>query len=113
MGMTNNVSWAFFPASRTKVHHWNEESTTPSQEMYRDRKFPGGAVITKDSIPASQVTTGNMSDLLDRDDPKLQSIMQAVGSQYQGAPPDHEKMKEHLRKAILERRLSNAAFDDK
>ncbi len=112
MGMTKNVARAFLPANRTIIHNAHEESTTPSQEMYRDDKFRGGAVITKDSIPASQVTTGNMSDLLDRDDPKLKSIMQAVGSQYQGAPPDHEKMKEHLRKAILERRLSNAAFDD-
>lgn len=111
--MTKNVARAFMPAERTKLHHWTEEKETPPNEMYRDEKFRGGAVITKNSIPPEQVTTGNMSDLLENDDPKLRSILTAVGSHYEGEAPDFETMKSHLRDAILKRRLSNAAFDDR
>lgn len=110
--MTNNVARAFLPAERTKIHHWSEENQVPRQEMYLDEKFRGGAVVTKDSIPPEQVTTGNMSDLLGEDNPKLENILAAVGSQYEGETPDKETMKEHLRQAILERRLSNVAFDN-
>lgn len=110
--MTSNVSRAFMQASRTKTHHWSDEKDVPSHEMYLDEKFRGGAVITKDSIPPEQVTTGNMQDLLDNDDPKLKSILGAVGTHYPGGAPDYETMKAHLRQAIRERRLSNAAFDN-
>jgi len=110
--MTTNVSRAFMPAERTKIHPWTKENEVPRQEMYLDEKFRGGAVITKDSIPPEQVTTRNMQELLDEDDPKLQSILGAVGSQYEGNAPDIETMKGHLREAILRRRLSNAAFDN-
>ena len=110
--MTENVARAYLPAERTKIHHWHEEETTPPDEMYLDEKFRGGAVITKNSIPPEQVTTGKMSDLMEDDDPKLQSILAAVGSQYEGQAPDYETMKAHLREAINKRRLSNAAFDN-
>lgn len=110
--MTSNVSRAFMPASRTKTHNWSKEHEVPGQEMFLDEKFRGGAVITKDSIPPEQVTTGNMQDLLDNDDPKLNTILGAVGTHYKGQAPDPDTMKEHLRQAIRERRLSNVAFDD-
>lgn len=110
--MTKNVARAFMPAERTKLHHWTEEKETPPNEMYRDEKFRGGAVITKNSIPSEQVTTGNMAELLENDDPKLKSILMAVGSHYEGETPDYETMKGHLREAILKRRLSNVAFDN-
>lgn len=111
--MTKNVARAFMPAERTKLHHWTEEKETPPNEMYRDEKFRGGAVITKNSIPPEQVTTENILELLENDNPKLKSILTAVGSQYEGEAPDYEIMKIHLSEAILKRRLSNAAFDDK
>ncbi len=110
--MTNNVARAYLPADRTKIHHWTEEKETPPEEMYRDEKFRGGAVITKNSIPSGQVTTGKISDMLEDDNPKLNSILASVASQYEGEAPDLQTMKGHLREAILKRRLSNAAFDD-
>lgn len=110
--MTSNVTRAFLPAERTKLHHWTEEKETPPNEMFRDEKFRGGAVITKNSIPPNQVTNRNMSDLIEDDDPKLKSILSAVGSQYEGEAPDYETMKGFLREAILKRRLSNVAFDN-
>jgi len=111
-GMTTNVVRAFMPADRTKLHHWTEEKETPPNEMFRDEKFRGGAVITKNSIPSEQVTTGKMSDLIDTEGPKLNSILEAVGSQYEGEAPDKETMKGLLKEAIRERRLSNVAFDN-
>lgn len=110
--MTKNMVRAFLPKQRTKIHHWTEEETTPSHEMFRDEKFRGGAVITKDSIPPEQITTQPINQLLEEDNPRLTSILQAVGSQYENESPTAEDMKAHLQQAILERKLSNVAFDD-
>lgn len=109
--MTTNVIRAYLPSSRTKLHHWNE-TDVPSQEIMRDEKFRGGAVITKDSIFAPNITAKNIGDLLDEDDPKLRTILAAVGSHYEGQAPDEETMKQLLGSALRNRRLSNAAFDN-
>lgn len=109
--MTKHVVRAFLPADRTNIHHWLDEDI-PSDELMMDEKFRGGAVITKDSIFSPNVSASAMNDLLENDDPKLQSILAAVATHYEGNAPDETTMKNHLRSAILTRRLSNAAFDN-
>lgn len=109
--MTANVVRAYLPASRTQLHHW-DVTDVPSQELMRDEKFRGGAVITKDSIYSPNVTARNIDDLLDGNDAKLRSILAAVGSQYEGQAPDEETLKQLLRNAVRNRRLSNAPFDN-
>jgi len=109
--MTQNTVRAFLSADRTKVHHWFD-TDIPSQELMMDENFRGGAVITKDSIFGNHVTTGSMDDLLNADDQKLQSILQAIASHYEGSAPDQTTLKQLLRSAIRSRRLSNAAFDN-
>ncbi|MCX6219081.1 hypothetical protein [Spirosoma sp.] len=110
--MTNHVIRAFLPADRTKTHMWFNEDQVPSHELMYDEKFRGGAVITKDSIFGPNVSASAMGELLENDDPKLQSILAAVATHYEGNAPDVPTMKNHLRSAIHARRLSNAAFDN-
>lgn len=110
--MTDHVVRAFLPADRTKKHMWFDPDEVPSHELMYDEKFRGGAVITKDSIFGPNVSASTMGDLLENDDPKLQSILAAVATHYEGNAPDVATMKNHLRSAILTRRLSNAAFDN-
>lgn len=108
--MTSSVARAYLGAERTKLHHWNK-TDVPPDELVRDEKFRGGAVITQNSIPSTQVTTKSISELEESDDPKLGVILETVASQYEGSAPDQPEMKALLKQAIRERRLSNAPFD--
>ncbi|HEY6083305.1 MAG TPA: hypothetical protein VIU45_07590 [Chitinophagaceae bacterium] len=108
--MTSSVARAYLGAERTKLHHW-DKTDVPPDELVRDEKFRGGAVITKNSIPSTQVTTKSISELEESDDPKLGAILETVASQYKGPAPDQPGMKALLKQAIRERRLSNAPFD--
>lgn len=110
-GMTKNLVRAYLPRERTRLSPWWEEEQTPSKELFVDKNYPG-AVITKDSIPAEQTTTQPISSLLEQDDPKIGSMLDAVGTHYEGDPPARDQMVEHLREAMRKRRLSDAAMDD-
>lgn len=113
--LPGNFARAFMPSERTKISGPDEEHTVDPQEMFIDRNFPGGAVITKNSVGPELVTTEDMLDLLDRDSPKINTILASVATQYDGDPADRptiEEMKQLLRTAIRERRLSNAALDN-
>lgn len=106
----DNVARAFLPQHRSRKVR---ESEASDEELFHDPKFPGPAYITRASIAPEIVTTTAMLDLLDRDDPKVTTILQSVASQYDdGPPPDLETMKNLLREAIRTRRLSNAALDN-
>jgi hypothetical protein len=110
--LSQNAVRAFLPRHRTEKA---SESEAESEQMFKDRKFPGPAYITRDSIGPELVSTKAMLELLDADDAKLPSILKAVASQYELDPaelPDLDEMKALLREAIRTRRLSNAALDN-
>ncbi|PRY44153.1 hypothetical protein CLV58_103122 [Spirosoma oryzae] len=109
--LTSHPVRAFLSAERTTIHHWRKEGVS-SQELVLDEKFRGGAVITKDSVYSSHVTAKKLEDMLDENDPKLNSILDAIASHYEGPAPDKDIMKGFMRSAIGGRRLSNAAFDN-
>ncbi|GLR16540.1 eCIS core domain-containing protein [Portibacter lacus] len=109
--MSRNVVRAFLPSDRTVKNNTYDGTDVPSKELYRDGKYPG-AFITKDSIGGDQVTGQELLELLDRDDPKVDSIIQTVATQYEGEAPDLDTMKLHMRAAIMKRRLSNAPLHD-
>jgi hypothetical protein len=121
--MQKNLVRAYLPSARTVKHQLDEEwkaRRVPEDEMYYDPRFQGGALITKNSIPANVISTENMETLLDaaeRGDEvaarKLGAIYDSITSQYDGgiSPGMGEMIKLH-RKAIKKRRLSNAALDN-
>ncbi len=110
-GMTRNVVRAFLPKGRTKRHNTPDGTDVPSQELYRDGKFPG-AFITKDSIFGDQVTGGNLLEMLNESDPKIDSILTTVASHYEGSAPSLDQLKVHMESVIRKRRLSNAPLHD-
>ena len=112
--LRSNFARAYLPSERTKVSPASAEDSVDSQEMFQDNHF-GGAVITKASVGPELVTTKDMLELLDSEAPKIDTILRAVASQYDGDPanrPSIAEMKDLLRTAIHERRLSNAALDN-
>jgi hypothetical protein len=92
-----------------------ESTEVASHELRPDPKYPGGGLITKDSIPAPYTQFGSITELLDAtadaSQKRVDAIHQVVSTHYGGPAPKREEMVELLREAIRERRLSNIALD--
>jgi len=104
-----NLVRLYLPYSKTEnIFNPHQSHLAGPEDLVMDPNF-GGAVISKQSIPAGQTYFGEMSKA---DDERLASILQSVATHYpEDRQPSLEEMTVLLAKAIKQRRLSDVPLD--
>jgi hypothetical protein len=104
-----NLVRLFLPYSRTeRIRNPLEYYSAAPEDLVKDPNY-GGALISKQSIPAGQTYFGKMSKA---DDERLASILQSVATHYpEDRQPSLEEMVTLLHAAVKRRRLSDVPLD--